>query len=92
MIENTISLCEVYKLFLNKEKSLYSTLNKLKKGDKLYTGYGWIPKSEMTNLLNAIDEMKNKDRNVEIPNFMLVNGHNVKPPSMFRNNEFTWVF
>lgn len=91
-MENTISLIEVYKLFLHKEKALYASLNKLKKGDKLFTGYGWIPKAEFPKVLRDIDNMKEKNRNVEIPNFNLVAGHHVKPPSMFRINEFTWAF
>src|SRR6185312_14281364 len=91
-VENTISLCEVYKLFLEKEKSLYSNLNKLKKGDKLFTGYAWIPSADMPGVLRDIDTMKELNRNVEIPNFMMVSGHHVKPPSVFRTNEFTWAF
>jgi vacuolar-type H+-ATPase subunit I/STV1 len=91
-MENPVSLIEVYKMFLFKERSLYTTLNKLKKGEKLFTGYGWIPKSEVMNVLRALEEIKENNRNVEIPNFMLVANHDVKPPSFFRINEFTYVF
>lgn len=79
-------------MFLHKEKALYTTLNKLKKGDKLFTGYAWIPKSDMPNLLREIDQIKQTNRNVEVPNFNLVTEHQIKPPSLFRGNEFTWVF
>jgi vacuolar-type H+-ATPase subunit I/STV1 len=41
-----MSLVEVYKIFLQKEKQLYTTLNKLKKEDKLYLGFCWIPKAD----------------------------------------------
>ena len=41
---NVVSLLEVYKLFLQKEKVLYSNLNKFKVEDKLYIGFCWIPK------------------------------------------------
>lgn len=44
--ENNISLIQLYKLFLNKEKQLFASLNKFKKGDKLFMGFGWIPKCE----------------------------------------------
>jgi len=37
-------LIEIYKLFLQKEKALYLSLNKLKKEDKLCLGFCWIPK------------------------------------------------
>jgi len=53
-----VSLLEVYKMFLNKEKTLYTNLNKLKKGEKLYTGYGWVPKSDMPHLLSEIEGIK----------------------------------
>jgi vacuolar-type H+-ATPase subunit I/STV1 len=89
---DTVSLIEIYKMFLFKERSLYVSLNKLKKGDKLFTGYGWIPKSEVLNVLRALDEIKESNRNVQIPNFMLVSNHDVKPPSFFRINEFTYAF
>lgn len=41
---NNVSLLEIYKLFLQKEKALYTSLNKLKKEDKLFLGFCWIPK------------------------------------------------
>lgn len=87
-----VSLIEIYKMFLHKERALYNTLNRLKKGDKLFTGYCWIPKSEVLNVLRALDEIKESNRNVHIPNFMLVSNHSVKPPSFFRINEFTFAF
>jgi hypothetical protein len=43
---NATSLLEIYKLFLQKEKALYSSLNKLKKEDKLCLGFCWIPRSD----------------------------------------------
>lgn len=68
-------------------------MNKLKKGDKLFTGYCWIPRLDMENVMKDIEAMKeNNNRNVEVPNFMQVNGHNVKPPSLFRMNAYTWAF
>lgn len=42
----TVSLLEVYRLFLHKEKTLYSTLNKFKREEKLYLGFCWIPKAD----------------------------------------------
>jgi hypothetical protein len=44
---NNASLTEIYKIFLQKEKALYSSLNKLKKEDKLFLGFCWIPKSDV---------------------------------------------
>jgi vacuolar-type H+-ATPase subunit I/STV1 len=45
-------------MFLHKEKTLYTNLNKLKKGEKLYTGYGWVPKTDMPHLLSEIEGIK----------------------------------
>lgn len=39
----SISVLEVYKMFLQKEKVLYSTLNKFKVEGGLYIGFCWIP-------------------------------------------------
>jgi len=30
--------------------------------------------------------------NIEVPTIQIVKDHNIKPPSLFRTNEFTWVF
>lgn len=91
-IENNISLVELYKLFLNKEKALYSSLNRLKKEDKLFHGYCWIPRTDKVKVDNELREIKDKNVNVEIPTFTLVTEHHVKPPSLFRNNDFTFTF
>lgn len=91
-IEHTTSLFELYKLFLNKEKSLYASLNKLKKDDKLYHGYCWIPRTDKIKVDEDLREIRDKNVNIEIPTFTLVSEHHVKPPSLFRNNEFTWAF
>jgi len=65
--ESNISLVEIYKVFLNKEKVCFTTLNKLKKGEKLSLGYCWIPKCEAENTKAAIQSIKDKNSNVEIP-------------------------
>jgi vacuolar-type H+-ATPase subunit I/STV1 len=91
-LANKISLIEVYKGFLNKEKVLYTSLNKLKKGEKLFLGYCWIPRCERDNTFRQIESIKEKNKNIEIPTLQLVHDHTVKPPSMFKTNEFTAVF
>lgn len=91
-VENSISLLELYKMFLNKEKILFTTLNKLKQGEKLATGFCWIPKCEQGESFRKIEGIKERNRNIEVPTFKLVSDHTVKPPTMFKNNEFTIVF
>ena len=40
----TVSVLEIYKIFIVKEKAVYSTLNKFKVEGGLYIGFCWIPK------------------------------------------------
>lgn len=89
---NNVSLLEVYRLFLEKEKLLYSTLNKFKKEDKLYLGFCWIPRQDNQEILRQVEGLKERDRNIEIPTLKVVQDHSVRPPSLFRLNEVTWVF
>lgn len=83
---------ELYKLFLNKEKALYTSLNKLKKEDKLYHGYCWIPRTDKVKVDEDMKEIRDKNVNVEVPTFTPEFNHNIKPPSLFRINAFTWAF
>lgn len=89
---NQVSLLEIYKMFIQKEKCLYITLNKLKREDKLYQGYCWIPKLDNKRILGEIEGLKEKNKNIEMPTMKVVSEHGVRPPSLFRMNEFTWVF
>jgi V-type H+-transporting ATPase subunit a len=87
-----MSLIELYKMFLYKEKFLYSNLNKLKKEEKLFLGFCWIPLADRESILRNIEGIKDKNRNIEIPTLKIVNEHGIKPPSLFRMNEFTNIF
>ena len=71
-VENNISLIELYNMYLNKEKSLFGTLNKLKKGDKLFMGFCWMPKCEMAGIFRQIETIKEKNPNIDIPTLKLV--------------------
>jgi V-type H+-transporting ATPase subunit a len=39
-----------------------------------------------------VEDMKKKNENIEVPTFRLVKDHGIRPPSLFRVNEFTTVF
>lgn len=88
----SISLLEVYRVFLQKEKILYSTLNKFKVEEKLYLGFCWIPRQDQLDILRQVENLKDTYHNIEIPTLKAVKDHGVKPPSKFRLNEVTWVF
>ena len=36
--------------------------------------------------------MKDKNKNIEIPTLKIVNEHGIRPPTLLRMNEFTFVF
>lgn len=59
-------------MFLYKEKILYTSLNKLKKEDKLFLGFCWIPTLDRQKILSQIEGLKDKNRNVEIPTLKIV--------------------
>jgi V-type H+-transporting ATPase subunit a len=77
---------------LQKEKALYSNLNKFKQEEKLYTGFCWIPTIDNEEVLMLINQLKSKDHNIETPTLTKVNDHNVKPPTLLRQNDVTYVF
>ena len=87
-----ISVLEIYKMFIVKEKALYATLNKFKVEGGLYIGFGWIPKIDNQAIMRQIEGMKERNRNIETPQMKVIHEHGVKPPSLFRNNDVTWVF
>lgn len=69
---NVVSLLEVYKMFLQKEKVLYSTLNRLRNEERLFLGFCWIPRSDNEKVKTWIDQLKHKDSNIEIPTLKIV--------------------
>jgi vacuolar-type H+-ATPase subunit I/STV1 len=79
-------------MFLQKEKALYASLNKLKKEEKLFLGFCWIPTADRQKILSDIESLKESNRNIDIPTLKIITDHGVRPPSLFRMNEFTWVF
>jgi len=88
---SNLSAVIVQMWFILKEKVLYTTLNKLKFGDKLLVGLFWTPLGQVSTLKEQIDEIK-KDRNVDGPQIYERKDHGVIPPSYFKTNEFTNVF
>jgi hypothetical protein len=43
---------------LQKEKALYASLNKLKKQDKLFLGFCWIPSGDKERIMSEVENMK----------------------------------
>lgn len=89
--DTEVSAIKVYQWFLVKEKSLYTSLNKLKSGDRLLVGLFWLPDSKIDELNAKIADIR-EDRNISGPQIWKRTNHEIKPPTYFRLNEFTSVF
>lgn len=81
---------EVYKVFLNKEIELYSNLNKFHTEDKFYTGYCWLPAIDSEEIIKDLNNLRNI--NLKAPAITKVDNHEVKRPTLLRQNEVTFVF
>ena len=88
---SNLSATIILKLFIQKERNIYTTLNKLKYGDKMLVGLFWTPLAQVQLIKETVDEIK-RDRNVDGPQIYERMDHGVIPPSYFKNNEFTIVF
>jgi V-type H+-transporting ATPase subunit a len=85
------SAIAVYEWYVVKERYVYDTLNKLKKGDKLFFGLYWIPNPKIAMVNEAIYKMK-QDRNIQAPQITRRGDHGMNPPSYFYLNDFTAPF
>lgn len=85
------SALAVYEWYVIKERYVYSALNKLKKGDKLFFGLYWIPNPKIATVNEAIYKMK-QDRNIHAPQVTRREDHEMNPPTYFYLNEFTTPF
>ena len=52
--DDEISTIYIYKMFLAKEKALYSTLNMMKMQNTTFVGYFWAPADQETNIMHKI--------------------------------------
>lgn len=81
----------VYEWYVVRERSIYLTLNRLRKGDKLFFGLYWIPNTKIQKVNEAINKMK-ENRNILSPQITRREVHELSPPSYFYMNDFTEPF
>lgn len=81
----------VYEWYVIKEKTIYSTLNKLKRGKRLFFGLYWIPNSKIPMIEEEIYKMK-ENRNIHAPQITKRETDELCPPTYFYLNEFTEPF
>ena len=89
--DSSISAILLYKWFVAKEKTLYTSLNAFKFGNSLLVGLFWAPTSEVENIYSKVRDIK-EDRNITGPQIWERKNHNVPPPTYFRLNAFTASF
>lgn len=85
------SLIEIYRLFFEKEKILYNTLNMFSEEQGSFKGLCWCPLSKIDNANKAIGEIRSSNK-IICSNLLKVTNHNLTPPTYFRCNEFLRPF
>jgi V-type H+-transporting ATPase subunit a len=66
MKESELSLIQIQKWYILKERAIYRELNKLKNGDKILMGLMWCPKKYREHLDRKLDEIVTQ-RNINSP-------------------------
>jgi len=92
-----MDLFTLYKVFLEREKLVYSTFNKMKiDGGPLVTGFAWIPSRSVNTVMATITDLKDSNpQNLDAPRLVKLNPSDymdISPPTLFLTNEFTGVF
>lgn len=85
------STMNVYEWYVIKERTIYLTLDKLKKGDRLFFGLYWIPNTKIPMVNEAIYKMK-EDRNISAPQITMREMNDMNPPTYFYLNDVTEPF
>lgn len=81
----------VYEWYVVRERSIYTTLDKLRKGDRLFFGLYWVPNTKVPRINEEIYKMK-ENRNIHAPQITKRRIQDLSPPSYFNLNEFTEPF
>jgi len=88
------SFIEELKLFVGKEKVLYSNMNLLTPSNNIFTAFCWIPADFEDKVLSTLQNLKRKKSTVvgaEITRLRERPSH-LEPPTFYRLNEFTAPF
>lgn len=85
----------VYHLYVQKERALYDSMNKLQQNGNLFYGYIWSPKDkeELINAILCCSEGDGYTSDIEQLMFIeQIKWTSLTPPTFFETNEFTWFF
>jgi len=92
-----MDLFPLYKLYLEREKRIYTTYNKMKIDDgPLILGFCWIPTRSYTQVMSVLRELKESNPiNLDMPRLVRLDPKDymeISPPTLFLTNEFTEVY
>ena len=92
--DGEVSVIKIYKLFILKERAIYTHLNMLENGEAVGYGLIWVPR--YYKFEEKMNEMKNNTQLNIMHGLSFEKGpddiKNLNKPTYFRLNEFTWVF
>ena len=83
--QDRISTIYIYQMFLAKEKSLYTNMNKLVVTKNTVIGYFWGPADMQKALANKLASLPA----VRVSAY---ENHAIAPPTYIKTNEFTEIF
>ncbi|CAD8156140.1 unnamed protein product [Paramecium pentaurelia] len=88
-----ISLLEMSKLLMVKEKALYTNLNYLYQKERIYIGFFWAPKHVEGELHHMLHQLSVSQSNTSVGQIIeLEPPEKVLTPTYFKINEFNYVF
>lgn len=92
-IDNTtlVSSLIVCRWFVNKEKSLYEHLNRMRPQNHMFVGLFWCPLHSKDSIYYKISELKS-EKQIDGPQIITLPNPSLPPPTHFRSNDFIGVF
>ncbi len=83
-----LDLFVIQRLFLEREKLVYNTLNKFKRySGSLLLSFCWIPARDVNGVLLDLQQLKDNDpENIQMPDLVRLDPndyHDIQPPSVF---------
>ena len=75
----------IYKMFLAKERAMYTQLNKMQWQNQTFTGFFWAPEEDQEFIRQEIEQFGAVRINA-------LQDHKIMPPTYFKLNELTFAF
>lgn len=86
-----VSVFKLYKLFIQRELQIYSTLNMFREVGSISTGLFWVPNED--NFANTLNDMVSRNNFKGVSHSIIdQDGLGLMVPTSFQDSEFMWVF